>query len=192
MLIDFGSARQTAGDAGQALTTIVSPGYAPFEQYTTSKQQGPWSDIYSLGGVLYFVVTGHSPPDAITRMKGDTLGERLGEVRERYSPAFLEAITWSLALEESGRPRDVATWRNALLGRSVRSHERPVDRSGDGASGTVGADGRAPARCRRDARAARPGTVDSAARCGGRRRHASQARGAARCAVAIGCSDTSC
>ncbi len=123
VLIDFGSARQTAGDAGQALTTIVSPGYAPFEQYTTSKQQGPWSDIYSLGGVLYFVVTGHSPPDAITRMKGDTLGERLGEVRERYSPAFLEAITWSLTLEESGRPRDVATWRTALLGRSVRSHE---------------------------------------------------------------------
>ena len=115
VLIDFGSARQTAGDAGQALTTIVSPGYAPFEQYTTSKQQGPWSDIYSLGGVLFFLVTGHSPPDAITRMKGDTLGERLSEVREHYSPAFLEAITWSLALEESARPRDVAAWRNALL-----------------------------------------------------------------------------
>jgi hypothetical protein len=123
VLIDFGSARQTAGDPGQALTTIVSPGYAPFEQYTTSKQQGPWSDIYSLGGVLYFVVTGHSPPDAITRMKGDTLGERLGEVRERYSPAFLEAITWSLALEESARPRDVATWRNALLGAAIRQRQ---------------------------------------------------------------------
>jgi hypothetical protein len=123
VLIDFGSARQTVADPGQALTTIVSPGYAPFEQYTTSKQQGPWSDIYSLGGVLYFLVIGHSPPDAISRMKGDTLGERLGAVRERYSPAFLEAIAWSLALEESARPRDVATWRNKLLGAAMPARE---------------------------------------------------------------------
>jgi Protein kinase domain len=130
VLIDFGSARQTAVDPAHALTTIVSPGYAPFEQYTTSKQQGPWSDIYSLGGVLYFLVTGHSPPDAITRMKGDTLGERLGEARERYSPAFLTAITWALALEENARPHDVATWRRALL--SAPAHAGESASSGRG------------------------------------------------------------
>ena len=174
VLIDFGSARQIAADSGQALTTIVSPGYAPFEQYTTSKQQGPWSDIYSLGGVLYFLVTGYSPPDAITRMKGDTLDERLGEVRERYSAAFLQAITWSLALEESARPRDVATWRNALLGVSVPGRERPLT-----GQGTVKAEPRMPTivlqpdACPSPA-AARSGTDDSAARRGGGRRRASQ------------------
>ena len=120
VLIDFGSARQTAGDSREALTTIVSPGYAPFEQYTTSKQQGPWSDIYSLGGVLFFLVTGRSPPDALTRMKGDTLGEQLAELRKHYNPAFLDAIAWSLALEESARPRDVAAWRSALLAAAAR------------------------------------------------------------------------
>jgi serine/threonine protein kinase len=123
VLIDFGAARQNTTDPGQALTTIVSPGYAPFEQYTTSKQQGPWSDLYSLGGVLYFLVTGHSPPDAITRMKGDTLRERLDAVRDRYSPAFLEAIAWALALEEGARPRDVAAWRSKLLGSSISTRE---------------------------------------------------------------------
>jgi len=66
VLIDFGSARQTASDTGQPLTTILTPGYAPFEQYTTSKKQGPWSDIYSMGGVLYFVITGRNPPDAMS------------------------------------------------------------------------------------------------------------------------------
>jgi serine/threonine protein kinase len=115
VLIDFGSARQTAGESGQALTTILTPGYAPFEQYTTSKLQGPWSDIYSLGAVLFFVVTGKSPPDAITRMKNDTLREQLAPALEHYSPGLIEAIGWSLALEESGRPRDVAMWRDALL-----------------------------------------------------------------------------
>ena len=66
VLIDFGSARQAVGGATQGLTTIVSPGYAPFEQYTTTAEQGPWSDIYSLSGVLYFAVTGQPPPDAST------------------------------------------------------------------------------------------------------------------------------
>ena len=125
VLIDFGSARQAAGESGSALTTIVTPGYAPFEQYTTSKQQGPWSDIYSLGGVLFFLVTGQSPPDAITRMKSDTLGERLAQARERYSPALIEAIAWSLAIEEKSRPCDVATWRKALLGSAMPERNAP-------------------------------------------------------------------
>ena len=125
VLIDFGSARQALEQSGQALTTIVTPGYAPFEQYTTSKQQGPWSDIYSMGGVLFFLVTGHSPPDAIARMKGDPLGERLAQARDRYSPALIEAIAWSLALEEKSRPCDVATWRKALLGDAAPQRNAP-------------------------------------------------------------------
>jgi serine/threonine protein kinase len=128
VLIDFGSARQTLGEPAQALTTIVSPGYAPFEQYTTSKQQGPWSDIYSLGGVLYFLVTGENPPDAITRMKGDTLSEQLAPARQHYSVGLIEAIEWSLALEDTERPREVAIWRNALVG-AVPAAMQPVPSS---------------------------------------------------------------
>jgi serine/threonine protein kinase len=116
VLIDFGSARQAVAGASQALTTIVSPGYAPFEQYTTSAEQGPWSDIYSLSGVLYFAVTGQSPPDAITRMKSDALTQGLGGARMRYSGPFVDAIGWGLVLEEAGRPRNVSQWREVLFG----------------------------------------------------------------------------
>jgi hypothetical protein len=48
-------------------------------------------------------------------MKDDTLAEQLAAALDRYSPALIEAIEWALALEESARPSDVATWRNALL-----------------------------------------------------------------------------
>jgi serine/threonine protein kinase len=116
VLIDFGSARQAIAGASQALTAIVSPGYAPFEQYTTSAEQGPWSDIYSLSGVLYFAVTGQSPPDAITRMKSDALTQGLGGARMRYSGPFVDAIGWGLVLEDAGRPRNVSQWREVLFG----------------------------------------------------------------------------
>jgi serine/threonine protein kinase len=115
VLIDFGSARQAVG-ASQALTTIVSPGYAPFEQYTTTDEQGPWSDIYSLCGVVFFAMTGQSPPDAITRMKADTVPQALRAARARYSGPFVDAIAWGLAREQKDRPQTVAQLRDALLG----------------------------------------------------------------------------
>jgi serine/threonine protein kinase len=116
VLIDFGSARQAVGGATQTLTTIVSPGYAPFEQYTTSSEQGPWSDIYSLLGVLYFALTGQAPPDAISRMKSDTMAQGLSAARIRYSAHFVDAVAWGLAMEESARPQSVAQWREVLFG----------------------------------------------------------------------------
>ena len=123
VLIDFGSARQAIAGASQALTTIVSPGYAPFEQYTTSAEQGPWSDIYSLSGVLYFAATGQSPPDAITRMKSDPLTQGLGGARMRYSGPFVDAIGWGLALEEGARPRNVSQWREVLFGQRAMTSQ---------------------------------------------------------------------
>jgi serine/threonine protein kinase len=119
VLIDFGAARQAMSGPSQTLTTIVSPGYAPFEQYTTTSEQGPWSDIYALCGVLYFAVTGQNPPDAITRMKADTVAQGLTAARGRYSAPFLRAIEWGLALEDAKRPRTVGELHEALFGRAA-------------------------------------------------------------------------
>lgn len=43
LLLDFGSARQSIGEKTVTLTRIVTPGYAPFEQYyARSDMQGSW------------------------------------------------------------------------------------------------------------------------------------------------------
>lgn len=115
VLIDFGSARQAIGGT-RTLTALVSPGYAPFEQYTTKSEQGPWSDMYALGGVLYFAVTGESPPDALSRMKSDNVADVLVRARGRYSDELLDAISWPLMLDEKKRPQTVAEWRKRILG----------------------------------------------------------------------------
>ena len=120
VLLDFGSARQK----NEELTAIVTPGYAPFEQYHEQGKQGPWSDIYAMGGVLYWLVTGNRPLDAAARMREDGLPSAVqaGD-RGRYRPEFLAAIDWALALKEDERPQSVSEWRAALLG-SLPAHPR--------------------------------------------------------------------
>jgi serine/threonine protein kinase len=115
VLLDFGSARQQNTDA----TAIVTPGYAPFEQYHTEGKQGPWSDIYAFAGVLYWMVTGNRPPDSMSRVRKDTMQPALqaGD-RVRYRAEFLAAIDWGLAPHEDDRPKSTAEWREALLGKA--------------------------------------------------------------------------
>ena len=114
VLLDFGAARRTT--SGRDLTSIVSPGFAPFEQYHSKGNQGPWSDIYSLGAVMYWMTTGQKPLDSAARVKGDSLPAALaiGDAAV-FSAGVLRAIDWALHPDENHRPQNVAELRVALV-----------------------------------------------------------------------------
>ena len=119
VLIDFGAARLAIGGATRSLTSVLTPGYAPLEQYASDGNQGPWSDLYALAGVLYRVLVNENPPDAVSRLKGDVLPGKLALARGRVSELFLRAIAWALALDEKQRPQSVPEWKRALEGRGA-------------------------------------------------------------------------
>lgn len=68
VLIDFGSARKFIDNKTQRQTTIVKPGYAPLEQHSARSRKGAFTDIYSVGAVFYYLLTGERPMDATERV----------------------------------------------------------------------------------------------------------------------------
>lgn len=124
VLLDFGSARYALGATEQqTLTMLVSPGYAPIEQYSSDKQtQGPWTDIYGLAATLYRAVSDRPPADAMQRSiklhhgEPDPLAPLAATTGSGHSPAFLQAIDAGLAFKADQRPQNISAWRAQFSG----------------------------------------------------------------------------
>jgi len=120
VLLDFGSSRRV--DVGGENTSFVSAGYTALEQYRagSSLEVGPWTDIYALGGTLYYAITGESPVSPISRLAAhvrgadDPLRPAVDVGEGGYSEAFLDTVDWALAFQTSDRPATLAAWRERL------------------------------------------------------------------------------
>jgi serine/threonine protein kinase len=127
ILVDFGAARNFDHSA-QGMTVIVTPGYAPIEQYSDEREQGPFTDIYALGALAYRAITGQAPDAPYKRLGSTTSLSASVAGAGRYPVNLLSAIDWALAVQPQDRPQTAA----ALLARlrdapsSVRQVDEPT------------------------------------------------------------------
>ncbi len=112
-LIDFGAARFSSGDEEKTLSIILKPGYAPPEQYRNKSKQGPWTDIYAVGAVLYCAITGERPEESVNRLVEDRLVPPSRFVKGL--PQYLEdSILRAMALNQELRFQNVDQFQEAL------------------------------------------------------------------------------
>jgi len=130
VLIDFGAARQAIGVRSQSISTILTPGYAPIEQYSTRGNQGPWTDIYALAAVAYVCLTGEnlSHFEATERIRNDKLPKLIDRIEDE-DKSFLVALDWALSPEEEDRPQTVKEWLDAIKSGAILTQSSQAEES---------------------------------------------------------------
>lgn len=139
MITDFGLAKVLTSDMDLTLSGQVlgTPNYLPPEQASGRREEvGPWSDVYGLGAVLYFLLTGQPPFQAME------LSEVLEHVRRRSPvpprvlnpsvPRNLETICLKCLQKDPHRRYATAREVAEDLGRHLRGERivaRPVGRT---------------------------------------------------------------
>ncbi|MEN1760263.1 protein kinase domain-containing protein [Anoxynatronum sibiricum] len=115
ILIDFGAARQAIGEKGRSLSVVLKPGYTPEEQYRSQGKQGPWTDLYAVGAMIYRIICGQMPPESLDRLEEDTLvpPSQLGvDITLQQEAAILKAM----AVRAPNRYQTVEDFQQELLG----------------------------------------------------------------------------
>ena len=112
VLIDFGSAREFTEGRTITQTAILTPGYAPMEQYSDKAKRGPFTDIYSIGATIYFMVTGEKPLAVTDRSFEELISPK--KINTDLSEHLSIAILKAMKVKPSDRYQNIADLKDDL------------------------------------------------------------------------------
>ncbi|MDQ2713739.1 MAG: protein kinase [Chloroflexota bacterium] len=126
VLVDLGNAKAIADGARTLFFARHqgTPGYAPPEQYPGGSGTDARSDVYALGGTLYFALTTHEPPSVSTRNQAlqqhlpdlPTLQELLASNPPEHSEDANPGRQFRLGVSKPAKPAPRHLRHLALLG----------------------------------------------------------------------------
>lgn len=118
-LIDFGIAKKfIAGQRTRYLARAASNFYSSPEQYHPGKGYTDIkSDIYSLGAILYFILTGREPTDALSRDKSKDIYPLPRNLNPNISSGTEQVIIKAMKMNKTDRFSSIRQMKEALLGK---------------------------------------------------------------------------
>lgn len=118
-LTNFGASRFATTVHSRSLSILINKGYSPEELYRSRDDKGSYTDVYEIAAVLYRMITGQVPPDAMERramleMKGKDLLQPIRKYLPDIDKNFENAILNAMNVKIEDRTPDLACFLHEL------------------------------------------------------------------------------
>ncbi len=123
VLIDFGATKDFIAGQPKTMTVILTPGYAPIEQYGKKNKRSPATDFYALCASMYELLTGELPAAATDRVPADTLAPPR-QLRSNLSPLIERVILTGMKMNVEERYQTADELIDALNGKLISPSQR--------------------------------------------------------------------
>lgn len=120
-VFDFGAAQLNDSEEGKNCEKVIKVGYSAPEQYRDKSNQGFYTDIYSVGAILYQMLTGIKPMESTEREHKDTLKSPL-ELGIKIEPNIDRAIMEAMAVQPELRFQNIQQFEDALHSKRIAEY----------------------------------------------------------------------
>ena len=124
VLIDFGATKEFIAGQTREMTAILTPGYAPLEQYSPRGKRFAATDIYALCASMYELLTGNLPAPAINIVNSSEKLIPPRQLSSNLSPLIERVILTGMQLKVEDRIQSADELIAALNGNFISPSQK--------------------------------------------------------------------